>query len=50
VRLPLAVCLITQIFFLQVSSDDLGRAEEILADDLENIKGMLAEVVLEPTL
>ncbi|KAG2233912.1 hypothetical protein INT48_004400 [Thamnidium elegans] len=33
-----------------VPSDDLGRAEEILADDLENIKGMLAEIVLEPTL
>lgn len=33
-----------------VPSDDLVRAEEILADDLENIKGMLAEIVLEPTL
>ncbi|KAI9477808.1 MAG: hypothetical protein EXX96DRAFT_595429 [Benjaminiella poitrasii] len=33
-----------------VSSEDLGKAEEILADDLENIKGMLAEVVLEPSL
>ncbi|CAO0793448.1 unnamed protein product [Mucor circinelloides] len=33
-----------------VSSDDLGKAEAILADDLENIRGMLAEVVLEPTL
>ncbi|KAG2201413.1 hypothetical protein INT47_001462 [Mucor saturninus] len=33
-----------------VSSDDLGRAEEILAEDLENIKGMLAEIVLEPIL
>ncbi|KAI7902822.1 uncharacterized protein BX663DRAFT_531305 [Cokeromyces recurvatus] len=33
-----------------VSSEDLGRAEEILTDDLENSKGMLAEIVLEPTL
>ncbi|GAA5800317.1 hypothetical protein EDC94DRAFT_607095 [Helicostylum pulchrum] len=35
---------------VMVPSDDLVRAEEILADDLENIKGMLAEIVLEPTL
>ncbi|KAI8375330.1 hypothetical protein EDC96DRAFT_323686 [Choanephora cucurbitarum] len=33
-----------------VSSDDLGRAEKILVEDLENIKGMLAEIVLEPTM
>ncbi|KAI8643020.1 hypothetical protein BD408DRAFT_343025 [Parasitella parasitica] len=31
-----------------VPSEDLREAEAILADDLENIRGMLAEVVLEP--
>ena len=34
----------------KVSSDDLERAEQYLNDDLENIRNMLAEIVLEPVL
>ncbi|KAI8988407.1 hypothetical protein BDF20DRAFT_905009 [Mycotypha africana] len=33
-----------------VSSEDIGKAEQILTDDFEHFKGMLAELALEPTL